>query len=379
MKRHFRRLALAACGTLLLAACGDRHTRETIRKAGDLAQQKQYQEANALLIDALRAREAQVRAGANPATQAESDALLRKVQSDPQILEMERAQLPLYLALERADLASAVESDILKGKADDRAIFDLTHNPDAVVRTGAARVLGLLNPPGAVDALAAAARDPDNNVRRAAVAALGSLRDPRCVPLLIEALKDSYWFTRSDAADALGRAGDPRAVRPLLDLVADSDKTVENAAENALLALCAAPGPAPDDFAARLTDPNPKIAQIAAVCLALLKDPRAVPELLKMAAESDATTRLHAVRAMGETGDPAVLPALRAALKDPEINVRGWSIISLGKLKDQASIPALNAIAADPNESPNVRAAAGASVRHITGADAGAGAAAATQ
>ena len=43
------------------------------------------------------------------------DDLTKKIQADPEILKMERAQIPLYLYLERPDLASAVYADILGG------------------------------------------------------------------------------------------------------------------------------------------------------------------------------------------------------------------------------------------------------------------------
>jgi HEAT repeat protein len=186
---------------------------------------------------------------------------------------------------------------------------------------------------------------------------------------LIDGLKDSYWFARSEAANALGQEQDGRAVKPLLDIVADPDSTVESSAESALLLLCKEPGaPAsPDDLANRLNDPNPKVVLISAVCLALLKDSRAVPVLLKLVASPDLTTRLGAVKGLGESGDPSVIPTLRQTLKDPEVNIRGWSIIELGNLKDQGALTDLQAIAADVTQPSSIRAAATISVGKITG------------
>jgi HEAT repeat protein len=359
---------LVAGMALSLVGCGNRETKEALQKAGALEDTKQYDDANDVLVAALRAREAQVRATLpTPTDQVGVDELTKKIQADPEILKMERAQIPIYLHLQRADLASAVYSDILGGAPGDTVVYGILKDPDPEIRTGAVRVLGLEGQPEAVDALAAATKDPDKDVRRAAVAALGTIKDPKAVPPLLDALHDSYWFVRSDAADALGREHDGRAVKPLLDLVEDSDTTVETSAENALIVLAGDKSASADEFAARLDDPNPKVATIAAVCLAVEKDPRATPALLKMAASSNADTRLHAVKALGETGDPSVIPTLRQLLKDPEINVRGWSIIGLGKLNDLASVPDLRAIAADPKESPNIQAAATAAVNHITG------------
>jgi HEAT repeat protein len=371
MNMSCRRLLLVTLGAVVLAGCTSHETKEAIEKAKALADQKNYQDANAVLIEALRAREAKIRAGQTPPTdQAAADADTLKVQSDREILKMEREQVPLYLHLERADLASAVYSDIRTGNPNDKVIDNYLDDPDPIMRTGAVRVLGLAAKPESIDELAKATKDSDKDVRRAAVAALGSIHDPKTVPPLIDALKDSYWFVRSDAADALGREHDMSAIDPLLGVVSDTDSTVESSSENALLMLCTLPGAPAEKFAAHLNDSNPRVATISAIALAVLRDKRAVPSLLKLATSPDVQTRLHAVKALGETGDPSVIPTLRETLKDPEVNVRGWSIIGLGKLKDQDSVTALRDITENTAENPNIRRAANAAVNHITGENA---------
>jgi HEAT repeat protein len=368
MKSCLRRIVLITCTTLALAGCGNKETKEALTKANDLETQNRYQDANDILVAALRAREAKIRGSAtSAASQADADAQAKKIQSDSEILKLERAQIPIYLHLNRADLASAVYSDILGGHPGDTVVYDLVTDKDVAIRTGAVRILGLAAQPDSINALVTATHDSDKDVRRAAVAALGSIKDPRCVQPLIDALKDSYWFVRSDAAEALGREQDLRAVKPLLDTVTDSDDSAESSAENALLLLCGVHGISADDFAARINDPNPKIVMISTVCLALLHDPRAVPVLEKLAASPDKGTRLHSVKALGETGDQTVIPTLRQTLKDPDGDVRGWSIIGLDKLKDLGSVAALQAMAADPNELPRVRSFAGAAAARISG------------
>ena len=129
----------------------------------------------------------------------------------------------------------------------------------------------------------------------------------------------------------------------------------------------------PDDFAAHLTDANPKIVLISAVCLAIMKDQRSVPVLLKLFESTDGTTRLDALKGMGEAGDPSVIPTLRQTLqsemqKTPEqrdVNMEGWSIIGLGSLKDEGSVPDLRTIVADPNQPATVKAAAQGAIDHI--------------
>jgi len=370
MNKCFWRFVLAFGTAVLLAGCGNKETAEAMKKATGLEDQKQYQDANDVLVDALRAREAKIRGDAGtPTDQATADAETKKVQADPEILKMERAQIPLYILLERADLASAVYSDILTGSPNDTVVYDLLHDSNPVIRTGAVRILGLTGSASAITALVGATKDPNQEVRRAAVVALGSIKDPQTVQPLIDALKDSYWDVRSEAANSLGQEHDGRAIKPLLDAVTDSDSTVKSSAETALLFLSKGPGtPAAsaDDFAARLSDPNPDIVLICAVCLSIMKDPRSVPVLLKLVSSPDLTTRLDAVKGLGESGDPSVIPTLRQTLKDPDVNMRGWSIIGLGNLKDEVSLPDLEAIDADPNEPATIKAAAEAAIHHIS-------------
>ncbi len=370
MNKCFWRLVLVAGTAVILAGCGNKETKEALDKATALENQKQYHDANNVLVEALQAREAKIRADAGtPTDPTVIDALNKKVQADPEILKLERAQIPLYLKMERADMASAVYTDILTGHPGDSVVYDALHNSDPLIRIGAVRILGLMAKPDDIDALTGATKDSDQDVRRAAVAALGAIKDSRTVGPLIDALKDSYWFTRSDAANALGQEHDGHAVKPLLDAVSDSDSTVQSSAETALLFLCQEPGaPAqPNDFADRLNDPNPKVVLISAVCLALLKDSRAVPVLLKLVSSPDLTTRLDAVKGLGEAGDPSVLPTLRQTLKDSDVNMRGWSIIGLGNLKDQESLADLQAIEADQTQPATIRAAAQTAVGKITG------------
>lgn len=367
MNKCFWRLALLTGMAVILAGCGNKETKDALQKAGTLADQKEYHDANQVLLDALRARETVIH-DANPAPtdQPSEDALLQKVQSDPEVLKMERAQIPLYIRLEHADLASVVYTDILTGHPGDTVVYDMLSDKDPVIRIGAVRILGLAGKADAIDSLAGMTKDADQDVRRAAVVALGTINDARTIAPLIAALKDSYWDVRSEAANALGQEQNILAVKPLLDTVADSDKTVEESAETALLFLAKNPGGANDSYASHLNDSNPKLVLISAVCLGIQKDPRSIPVLERLTVSDDQTTRLDAVKALGETGDASVIPVLRLTLKSPDVNMRGWSIIGLGNLKDQGSIADLTAMANDPNEPLSIQRAAAASLEEIS-------------
>jgi HEAT repeat protein len=367
MRSRFSRLLLA-CTLLALAGCSSRETKQALAQANDLAAQQKYEEANVVLIDALRAREAKIRAasddpGGDPDKMA---ALTKKVQGDSEILKMERAQLPLYLHLDLPNQAAAVETDITAGDPGDNSLAALLQDKDPKVRTDVVRTLGLIGGPAVIDPLITASSDSDEDVRSEAISSLGAIKDPKTVPTLIHALNDTYWFVRSQAADALEREKDPSAIVPLLDTVSDTDANVEGSAENALANLCRVPGVLPDLFVSHLNDANTKVALISAVCLAVMKDKRATPILIAKAASPDGWTRLHAVQGLGETGDPSVIPTLRTTLKDPEVNVRGWSIIGLDNLNDTGSIDALRALSVDPTQTPHIRQYAGLAVDHLS-------------
>jgi HEAT repeat protein len=72
----------------------------------------------------------------------------------------------------------------------------------------------------------------DSMVRESAARALGRIGDPRAVEPLIAALKEEDG--RSSAARAPGEIGDARAVEPLIFALKDEDIGVRSAAAKAL-------------------------------------------------------------------------------------------------------------------------------------------------
>jgi HEAT repeat protein len=374
MKKSFRRLALAACGAMALAGCGNKETRQALDKASDLEKQQQFADANAVLVDALQAREAKIRAAAG--SSADSDALKQKVESDSEILKLERAWVGLYLHWERIDRAASVYGDILTGDPGDTSITDFLGDPDKDIRARAVQVLGLVADPKSpnlgriIDALVSAAKDSDAGVRAAAVDALGATKDPRAFDAIVGKLSDSDWNVRFEVVDALSRLRDERVIAPLLTAAGDADAAVRDSAHENLETIVSGDDTfaKPDDFAGRLEDPNPYVVMSAAECLGLLRDKRAVPVLMKLLSSNNPDARLDAVKALGEAGDRSALPALRQMLNDPDPNLRGWSIIGLGKLKDGDSIIDLEHIATDDTQPAKIRDAAAASVDEIKGA-----------
>jgi HEAT repeat protein len=374
MNKSFWRVALIASSAMVLAACGNKETKAALDKSTELENQKQYSDANDILIRALQAREAEIRAAAgNSSDPTATDALIKKVKADSEILKMERKQVVIYLRWDRADLASAVYTDVLTGAPDDTSIYDLLHDPDTDVRRHAVEVLGLVADPKSpnlgktIDALVVATKDADAKVRAAAVDALGATKDPRALQPIADKLKDTDWDVRFEAVNALSELHDERAVAPLLDATGDSEKTVRESAHENLETIVSGQATLakPDDFAPRLNDPNPYVSMTAAECMGLLRDARAVPVLLTLVTSKDLDVRVNAIKGLGESGDRSTLPILRQMLNDPDLNMRGWSIIGLGKLKDEDSLMDLEHIATDDTQPSAIREAAAASADEI--------------
>jgi HEAT repeat protein len=362
MKKSFWRAVLMACGAMTLVACGNKETKEALDKSSDLEKQQQFADANTVLVDALQAREAKIKGAADtPTDQPALDALKKKV--------------PLYLKWNRTDMAASVYGDILAGDPDDTSMYDFLNDPDKDIRKRAVEVLGLAADPKSpnlsktIGTLITALKDSDASVRAAAVDALGATKNPSVFQPVADELKDSDWNVRFEVVDSLSQIHDERVIAPLLNAAGDSDKTVRGSAHDNLESIASAQDTfaKPDDFAPHLNDPNPGIAMTAAECLGLLRDPRAVPVLMKLVTSSDPDVKLNAVKGLGEAGNRTALPALRQLLDDPDLNMRGWAIIGLGKLKDEDSLIDLEHIANDDAQSPAIRQAAEASIEEIRG------------
>ena len=104
------------------------------------------------------------------------------------------------------------------------------------VPCAAARALGAIGDPGAVEPLIGALGDKHCEVRRVAVEVLWAFGDARAVEPLIGALGDEDLLVRCDAVGALQAFGDARAVEALIGaFIVDLD--VESRASDAVAKL----------------------------------------------------------------------------------------------------------------------------------------------
>ncbi len=158
----------------------------------------------------------------------------------------------------------------------------------------AAWLLGRVGGDEVVAPLLAAFDAPDPALRWEAARSLGLRRDARALAPLVQALLSTGDLDlRTAAAHALGVLGDDRAVPALLDVVS-------SAAE------------------------DPRLRGEAAESLAHLADRRAVAPLIGTLADESADVRFWAAFALGGLRDPRALPELERLARTDDAVVPGW-------------------------------------------------------
>ncbi|MCP9472934.1 MAG: HEAT repeat domain-containing protein [Nitrospira sp.] len=153
----------------------------------------------------------------------------------------------------------------------------------------------------------------------------------------IAALTDRDWTVREDAAARLGRLKDLRAIEPLVTTLRDPDRSVREAAIEALLAIGA---PSTTALSTCLADPDLSIQEAASKILASIADARALDQLLPALRSPDWIVRMHAAKALGRIKDADSVRSLVPLLQDGVKAVREEASAALAAIGD-AAIPSL--------------------------------------
>jgi hypothetical protein len=155
--------------------------------------------------------------------------------------------------------------------------------------SAAAEALGLLRAEDASDALIAAFR----NSNRPAAKALGRAGGPNALPALIAGLDDPDWFTIESAVLGLAELRDEHAVPHLVPLLGHRERQLRWRVADALGRIGS---PAAVEPLLRALDDIPRET---AEALGRIQDPRAAPALIELLASRDRSVRNAAVEALG--------------------------------------------------------------------------------
>ena len=219
------------------------------------------------------------------------------------------------------------------------------------VREQAAKTLGNLKDPQAVQGLIIACRDRDGAVKSSAAEALGKIGDPKAVPTLIKLFKDTSKIVRETAGTALVHIGDS-SVDALLQSLKDPHFVVRCHAVRSLGGMTTdyqigrawvKEPRVVEALVECLKDPDRAVREDATIALGIIGDSQAVDGLIE--ATKDGAVKRHAIASLGMIGDPRALPAVLDALKGKGFQQKGTPtpgcIISEEQLIKEAAATAL--------------------------------------
>lgn len=189
--------------------------------------------------------------------------------------------------------------------------------------------------------------DADPELRSLALVAVGELGPlaAACSPTLLRTLTSSDADEVATAADVLGRIQAPDAVPALAGLLSHTDHDVRESASRALARLGATARSALDVLVAALDDDSSEVRRDAALALVAIESRRATASLGQALEDEDPGVRPAARLAMAAiAGDPAsAIHTLVIDLDDADDRVQESSALALGQLGPLATsaVPAL--------------------------------------
>jgi cyclophilin family peptidyl-prolyl cis-trans isomerase/HEAT repeat protein len=274
------------------------------------------------------------------------------------------------------------------------ALLTFARGPGELCRMQAARGLGALRDPAAVDVLVPMAQAWAGDPRLAvtAVRSLGQIGDSRAVPALLRMLgaRDLDAELRVEVVTALGALQAQSAGDVLLDLLSDPYPPVRIAALQSLRALdgqnflAVLSGLDADrDWSVRaaistimgsfdaetalprlqqaLKDPDPRVIPPVLAALARLRAPGADATFLTLLGHDDAVIRAAATAGLGEMKPQGaadrIAESYKAALRDPVPVARAAALRAIVQFGAAPALPLLRTAAGDPDWSIRLLAA----------------------
>ena len=252
------------------------------------------------------------------------------------------------------------------GERVDNLIYDL-HHKNWKVRQEAAKALGDIGDPSAIEPLITALKDEDKYVRIKAAEALGKIGTPYAIEPLITALKDEDKYVRGEVAEALVKIGKP-VVEPLINVLRNEDSGVQWGAAEALVKIGK---PAVEPLINVLRNEDSGVQWRAAEALGEIGDTLAINPLINVLRNNNSYVQESAAEALDKLGwkpkddiekaiyfiakkrwdecveldKPAVEPLIVTLKENKHRAIRKKSAEALGKIGDTRAIkPLINAL-----------------------------------
>jgi len=255
--------------------------------------------------------------------------------------------------------AAPVGRDVVRGideRTLERALETLLRGDDEIKRRWARRVFVEV---GMVERFCVRVREASRWGERAhAAEVLGLSASPAAVPALVDAIRDRHEDVSSvklAATDALARMKDPRAV-PLL--VKELDVVDEHASPRVADALVRFGNVALPELLTLLGGGTSPAARVwAARVLGRIGSPAATDPLVARLADRNDMLRLAAAEALGMIGERRALQAvIQATLRDPAPQVRSHAAAAASKIAGEDAVDVLVAALSDPDYGTRLRA-----------------------
>lgn len=190
-------------------------------------------------------------------------------------------------------------------------------------------------------------------MRRRCAELLGRARTREAVPGLVRLLREGTAEEAQVAALSLGQIGDPKAVAPLMAILRDESAEARRRAVCARALAELGYEPALEPARKLLRDRDSTVAGDGALAVAKLVGSEALAEL-KPLLPATGPGRASFLKALGTTGNPGAVPILVSSLPGPYRD--GYAVLrALGDMRCPESEAALVAIITDPTWRPWVR------------------------